>query len=56
MNRASVPVEERPALLLAAGFVRLMVGLWLDAAIFLGWLSLNELLVFEQEGKAEKAN
>ncbi len=41
--------------LLAAGFVKLMVGLWLDAGIILGVVVLNSLLGFIQEGKAEKA-
>jgi calcium-translocating P-type ATPase len=41
--------------LLAAGFVKLMVGLWLDAAIILGVVVINALLGFIQEGKAEKA-
>lgn len=41
--------------LLAAGFVKLMVGLWLDAAIILGVVVINGLLGFLQEGKAEKA-
>jgi magnesium-transporting ATPase (P-type) len=41
--------------LLGAGFVKLMVGLWLDAAIILGVVVLNGLLGFLQEGKAEKA-
>jgi magnesium-transporting ATPase (P-type) len=41
--------------LLAAGFVKLMVGLWLDAAVILGVVILNALLGFFQEGKAEKA-
>ena len=41
--------------LLGAGFVKLMVGLWLDAAIILGVVILNALLGFIQEGKAEKA-
>ena len=41
--------------LLGAGFVKLMVGLWLDAAIILGVVLLNALLGFMQEGKAEKA-
>ena len=41
--------------LLAAGFVKLMVGLWLDAAIILGVVLLNALLGFIQEGRAEKA-
>src|SRR5262245_11607004 len=41
--------------LLAAGFIKLMVGLWLDAAIIFGVVLLNTLLGFIQEGKAEKA-
>src|SRR6516225_7449532 len=41
--------------LLAAGFVKLMVGLWLDAAVILGVVIINALLGFVQEGKAEKA-
>jgi magnesium-transporting ATPase (P-type) len=41
--------------LLAAGFVKMMVGLWLDSAIILGVVILNALLGFIQEGKAEKA-
>ena len=41
--------------LLAAGFVKLMVGLWLDAAVILGVVVINALLGFLQEGKAEKA-
>src|SRR5262245_35684168 len=41
--------------LLAAGFVKLMTGLWLDAAIILGVVIINALLGFIQEGKAEKA-
>ncbi len=41
--------------LLAAGFVKLMVGLWLDAGVILGVVILNALLGFIQEGKAEKA-
>lgn len=41
--------------LLAAGFVKLMVGLWLDAAIILGVVVINAVLGFLQEGKAEKA-
>jgi magnesium-transporting ATPase (P-type) len=40
--------------LIAAGFVKLMVGLWLDAAIIFGVVLLNALLGFIQEGKAEK--
>src|SRR5215510_14495093 len=41
--------------LLAAGFVKLMVGLWLDASIILAVVLVNALLGFIQEGKAEKA-
>jgi magnesium-transporting ATPase (P-type) len=41
--------------LLGAGFVKLMVGLWLDAAVILGVVIINSLLGFLQEGKAEKA-
>jgi magnesium-transporting ATPase (P-type) len=41
--------------LLGAGFVKLMIGLWLDASIILGVVVLNALLGFFQEGKAEKA-
>ena len=41
--------------LLGAGFVKLMVGLWLDAAVILGVVVINALLGFIQEGKAEKA-
>jgi magnesium-transporting ATPase (P-type) len=41
--------------LLAAGFIKLMTGLWLDAAIILGVVLINGLLGFIQEGKAEKA-
>jgi magnesium-transporting ATPase (P-type) len=41
--------------LLAAGFVKLMLGLWLDAAVILGVVLINALLGFLQEGKAEKA-
>jgi magnesium-transporting ATPase (P-type) len=41
--------------LLAAGFVKLMLGLWLDAAVILGVVIINALLGFVQEGKAEKA-
>src|SRR5215472_4392057 len=36
--------------LLAAGFIKLMVGLWLDAAIILGVVVINALLGFIQEG------
>ena len=41
--------------LLGAGFVKLMVGLWLDASVILGVVIINALLGFLQEGKAEKA-
>jgi magnesium-transporting ATPase (P-type) len=41
--------------LLAAGFVKLMLGLWLDAGVILGVVIINALLGFIQEGKAEKA-
>jgi magnesium-transporting ATPase (P-type) len=41
--------------LLAAGFVKLMIGLWLDASIILGVVILNALLGFVQEGRAEQA-
>jgi magnesium-transporting ATPase (P-type) len=41
--------------LLAASFVKLMVGLWLDAGVILGVVIINALLGFLQEGKAEKA-
>jgi magnesium-transporting ATPase (P-type) len=41
--------------LLAAGFVKLMVGLWLDASVIFGVVVINALLGFIQEGKAEKA-
>ena len=42
-------------ILLAAGFVKLMLGLWLDASIITGVVILNALLGFLQEGKAEQA-
>ena len=41
--------------LLAAGFTKLMLGLWLDAGIIFGVVLLNALLGFIQEGRAEKA-
>src|SRR5215831_17285978 len=41
--------------LLAAGFVKLMLSLWIDGAIILGVVIINALLGFFQEGKAEKA-
>ena len=41
--------------LIGAGFIKLMMGLWLDASIILGVVILNALLGFIQEGKAEKS-
>ena len=41
--------------LLAAGFTKLMLSLWVDAAIIFAVVVLNGLLGFIQEGKAEKA-
>jgi magnesium-transporting ATPase (P-type) len=41
--------------LLAAGFAKLMLNLWIDAAIILGVVIINGFLGFIQEGKAEKA-
>src|SRR5262245_61673549 len=41
--------------LLAAGFIKAMMGLWLDATVILGVVVLNALLGFVQEGRAEKA-
>jgi magnesium-transporting ATPase (P-type) len=41
--------------LLAAGFTKLMLNLWVDAAIIFGVVVLNALLGFIQEGKAERA-
>ncbi|MDR6306083.1 magnesium-transporting ATPase (P-type) [Nitrobacter vulgaris] len=41
--------------LLAAGFVKLMLSLWLDASIILAVVILNGLLGFLQEGRAERA-
>jgi magnesium-transporting ATPase (P-type) len=41
--------------LLGAGFIKLMLGLWIDASIILGVVVMNALLGFIQEGKAEKA-
>src|ERR1700751_2640790 len=41
--------------LLAAGFTKLMLNLWVDAAIIFGVVVLNALLGFIQEGKAEQA-
>src|SRR5499427_8324407 len=42
-------------ILLGAGFIKLMLGLWLDAAIIFAVVLINTLLGFIQEGKAEKA-
>src|SRR5262245_2090066 len=41
--------------LLAAGFTKLMLNLWIDAAVILGVVIINALLGFIQEGRAEKA-
>src|SRR5215831_7962537 len=41
--------------LLAAGFTKLMLSLWIDAGIIFGVVIVNALLGFIQEGKAEKA-
>src|SRR5262245_50296108 len=41
--------------LLAAGFIKLMLSLWLDASIIFAVVVLNALLGFVQEGRAEKA-
>jgi calcium-translocating P-type ATPase len=41
--------------LLAAGFTKLMLSLWIDAGIIFAVVVLNALLGFVQEGKAEKA-
>src|SRR5262249_45720042 len=41
--------------LLGAGFIKLMLGLWVDASIIFGVVVLNAVLGFIQEGKAEKA-
>src|SRR5262247_1004815 len=41
--------------LLAAGFTKLMLSLWIDAGIIFAVVVLNSLLGFIQEGKAEKA-
>jgi magnesium-transporting ATPase (P-type) len=41
--------------LLAAGFIKLMMGLWIDASIILGVVLINGLLGFLQEGRAEKS-
>ena len=41
--------------LLGAGFVKLMLNLWIDAVIIFSVVVLNALLGFIQEGRAEKA-
>lgn len=41
--------------LLGAGFIKLMLSVWLDAGIIFGVVLLNALLGYVQEGKAEKA-
>jgi magnesium-transporting ATPase (P-type) len=41
--------------LLAAGFTKLMLSLWLDASIIFAVVVLNALLGFVQEGQAERA-
>jgi magnesium-transporting ATPase (P-type) len=41
--------------LLAAGFTKLMLNLWIDASVILGVVVINALLGFIQEGRAEKA-
>jgi calcium-translocating P-type ATPase len=41
--------------LLAAGFIKLMLNQWVDAAIIFGVVVVNGLLGFIQEGKAEEA-
>src|SRR5215468_5389897 len=41
--------------LLGAGFIKLMLDLWVDAGIIFAVVILNALLGFIQEGKAEKA-
>ena len=41
--------------LLAAGFIKLMMGLWLDSSIILAVVVINGLLGFLQEGRAEKS-
>ena len=41
--------------LLGAGFIKLMLNLWVDAGIIFAVVILNALLGFIQEGRAEKA-
>src|SRR5262245_4336168 len=45
----------RVYVLLAAGFTKLMMSLWIDAGVIFAVVVLNALLGFIQEGKAEKA-
>ena len=40
--------------LLGAGFIKLMLDLWVDASIIFGVVILNALLAFIQEAKDEK--
>ena len=40
--------------LLGAGFVKLMVGLWLDAAVILGVVIINALLGFIQKARRRR--
>jgi magnesium-transporting ATPase (P-type) len=42
-------------ILLASGFIKLMLSLWLDAGVILGVVLINSILGFLQEGRAEKA-
>ena len=41
--------------LIAAGFIKLIMSLWLDASIILAVVIINGLLGFLQEGRAEKS-
>jgi len=41
--------------LVGAGFIKLMLNLWVDASIIFGVVILNALLGFVQEGRAERA-
>jgi magnesium-transporting ATPase (P-type) len=42
-------------ILLIAGFIKLMLNIWIDASIIFAVVILNSLLGFIQEGRAEKA-
>lgn len=42
-------------ILLAAAFVKMLTGAWLDAAVILSVVIINGVLGFLQEGRAEKA-